>query len=228
MGAPDRARTRAPVGGYPLAVIVVVGSPIGRLADGVIRAGGMASRDRPRRRRPPAGPSRWSARPATTRPPMASSSTLAEAASVTWRSSATRHARRRSSRSPTDGRPSNGPTTTPMAAPRDDPTPGATAVVDGPTLEAADVDLGLRYLTEFEVVVLRRSARAGPRRDRGRGRLVGRRQARGRRRGRPIRSRPACPPTPSCSRPRMPTRTVPSRRSSARSPPVSMAGAGPG
>jgi len=43
---------------------------------------------------------------------------------------------------------------TPLEAPPADHEPVATTATDGPALEAADVDLGLRYLSDFVVVVV--------------------------------------------------------------------------
>ena len=95
------------------------------------------------------GRSSWSGRPATTRRPMASCSIWPVAASVTSRCCAIRGERHRS-------RPSR-PTPIDEEAAEDDADPvGADSapIQPGPALEAADVELGLRYLTDFAVVVL--------------------------------------------------------------------------
>ena len=86
------------------------------------------------------------------------------------------------------------------------------AADDGATLEAADVDLALRYLTDCSVLVARRPAAA----DLVRVVVAGGRLGRGAlvvvRPGRPSGCPTDCRRTPSCSRRLKPTRTGSSRR----------------
>ncbi len=95
------------------------------------------------------GPSSWSERPATTRQPMASCWTWREAGSATSRSCATPRVRHRLKRYHPTRSTNPSPTTT-----RTRLTRGPPSTPPGPALEAADVELGLRYLTDFAVVVL--------------------------------------------------------------------------
>ncbi len=142
-------------------MIVVIGAPIGRLADGVIRAGGMASRIA-------------LAAAATGQAVQLVGKTGDDATADgivldLGRGGVGHVALLRDAARPTplepvaDVSPESDPPAddTDVLVPPDDPTPVAgPTVVDGPTLEPADVDLGLRYLTEFEV---RRPARRGGR-----------------------------------------------------------------
>jgi hypothetical protein len=127
-------------------VIVVVGSPIGRLADGVLRAGGMAS-----------GIALAAAAAGRSVQVVGKTGDDATADAVVLdlgRGGVGHVALLRDPSRPT-----------PLEAPRagspdpdrpdDEPGPSAGDVAaEGPVLEAADVDLGLRYLTDFAVVVL--------------------------------------------------------------------------
>jgi hypothetical protein len=139
-------------------VIVVIGSPIGRLGDGVVEAAGMASRVA----LAAAGPGRVVQLVGKT-----GDDPTADGVVLDLSRGGVGHVALL--RDPSHPTPLQVP---PPLAPDDDPefpndpaadpatgtdARGATPVGgswDGPTLEAGDVDLGLRYLTEFAVIVL--------------------------------------------------------------------------
>ena len=98
---------------------------------------------------------------------------------------------------------------------------GDAALLAIPALEAADVDLGLRYLTDYRVVVLAEPSAADVDRGRRGRRAVGRGAADRRRRARAGQRRTACPAMPSSSRHPTPIRTGRSRSWSVRSRPRS-------
>jgi hypothetical protein len=129
-------------------VIVVIGSPIGRMDDGVVVAAGMTSRV--------ALAAAAAGRAVqlvgkTGDDPTADSVVLDLARGGVGHVALLRDpARATPLESPPADEPADGDSETP------EPPAWARALgmVDGPTLEAADVDLGLRYLTDFAVVVV--------------------------------------------------------------------------
>jgi hypothetical protein len=139
-------------------VIVVIGSPIGRLADGVIAAGGMASRIA---LAAAIGGRIVQLVGKTGDDPTADGVVLDLAHGGVGHVALLRDPARVT---PIEAAPVDEDPDAEVAsdeAPIDEVTPtGADGpdATDGPSLEAADVDLGLRYLTEFAVVVLAESA----------------------------------------------------------------------
>jgi len=140
---------------YPQRVIVVIGSPIGRIADGTIAAGGPASRVA-------------LAAAATGRSvqlvgrtgddPTAEGVVLDLARGGVGHVALLRDAARVTALEPVvpgDDEPDDLDGSVALPG-REDPAAG----MAGPALDAADVDLGLRYLTDFAVVVL--AEPAGP------------------------------------------------------------------
>ena len=141
----------APVGGaYPQRVIVVIGSPIGRLDEGVIEAGGMASRVA----LAAAGAGRTVQLVGRTGDdPTADAVVLDLARGGVGHVALLRGAARATpleARSVDDDEvPDPADEAAPSDAPADHPFQD-----EGPGLEGADVELGLRYLTDFAVVVM--------------------------------------------------------------------------
>ena len=139
-------------------MIVVIGSPIGRLADGVISAGGTASRVA----LAAAGAGRTVQLVGKT-----GDDATADAVVLDLARGGVGHvallrdpARATPLESPPD--PDDEPAGLEASEPDGSPAAGSSPVAnpDGPALEAADVDLGLRYLTDFAVVVLAESGTA--------------------------------------------------------------------
>ena len=149
-----RSRTDKRRPGYPQPVIVVIGSPIGRIADGAIAAGGSASRV--------ALAAAAAGRVVqlvgrTGDDPTAEAVVLDLARGGVGHVALLRDASRVTPLEPEpaiDLEPDQLDDLDDAAATPASPDPVASA----PPLDAADVDLGLRYLTDFAVVVLAESA----------------------------------------------------------------------
>jgi len=151
-------------------VIVVIGSPVGRSDDGVVVAAGMASRI--------ALAAAAAARTVQLvgkigDDPTADSVVLDLTRGGVGHVALLRDPARATplEMAPADDEPVDLEATDEGAVVGGDATAGPTM---GSALESADVDLGLRYLTDFAVVVLAGAGRVGHRRDRRRSGALGR------------------------------------------------------